>query len=71
MYVSNVRVSYTNITKNELQILSFIYIPNFRRCPLSLKLTSFYLLFQKSCTVCPFALIKLIFSVKSDYVPCT
>ncbi|MFS8014457.1 hypothetical protein Hanom_Chr15g01344711 [Helianthus anomalus] len=41
---------------SELQVLSFIFIPNCRRCHLSLKLTSFVLNVLKSCMLCPLVL---------------
>ncbi|MFS8006890.1 hypothetical protein Hanom_Chr14g01254481 [Helianthus anomalus] len=53
------------VKKSKLQVLSFKFLLNFRRCPLPLKLTSFVLNVSKSCTVCPFALTKLVFIVKS------
>ncbi|MFS8017936.1 hypothetical protein Hanom_Chr15g01386201 [Helianthus anomalus] len=54
-----------------LQVLSFIYIPNFKRCLLFLKLTSFVLIVSKSCMVCPLALTQLNINVKSSHMPCT
>ncbi|MFS8032856.1 hypothetical protein Hanom_Chr17g01562621 [Helianthus anomalus] len=56
---------------SEFQILSFVLIVNFRRCPLSLKLTSIVLHVLNSYTLCPLALTQLDFSVKSNYVTCT
>ncbi|MFS7914312.1 hypothetical protein Hanom_Chr02g00151911 [Helianthus anomalus] len=50
--------------KSELQVLSFIYIPFCKRCPLSLKLTSFVLFVLKCCMVCPLRLTQLILNVK-------
>ncbi|MFS7967684.1 hypothetical protein Hanom_Chr09g00788651 [Helianthus anomalus] len=41
-----------------------MFVPNFRRCPLPLKLMSFVLNVSKSCTLCPLAQTQLIFSVK-------
>ncbi|MFS7981659.1 hypothetical protein Hanom_Chr10g00953551 [Helianthus anomalus] len=46
---------------SEFQILFLIFIPNFRRCPLSLKLMSFVLNVLKSCTLCPLSLTQLDF----------
>ncbi|MFS7917338.1 hypothetical protein Hanom_Chr03g00187861 [Helianthus anomalus] len=44
-------------------------MPNFRRYPLSLKLTSFVLIVSESCTVCSLApTLLFFFSVKSDHV---
>ncbi|MFS7973118.1 hypothetical protein Hanom_Chr09g00852821 [Helianthus anomalus] len=48
-----------------------MFVPNFRRCPLPLKLTSFVLNVSKSCTLCPLGLTLLKFSVKCSHVPCT
>ncbi|MFS8023337.1 hypothetical protein Hanom_Chr16g01450291 [Helianthus anomalus] len=57
---------------SELQVLSFIYIPIYRWCPLSLKLTSFVLIVSKSCTVCPLTLTQLnFFFVKLGHVQVT
>ncbi|MFS7970625.1 hypothetical protein Hanom_Chr09g00823101 [Helianthus anomalus] len=42
-------------------------MPNFNRCPLSLKLTKFVLYVSKSCTLHPLTLTKLTFLVKSGY----
>ncbi|MFS7955328.1 hypothetical protein Hanom_Chr07g00641361 [Helianthus anomalus] len=53
---------------SEFQILSFIFIVNFRWCSLSFKLTSLVLNVLKSCTLCPLALTQVDFSVKSDHV---
>ncbi|MFS8021629.1 hypothetical protein Hanom_Chr16g01429671 [Helianthus anomalus] len=47
-----------------LQVLSFIYVSNCRRCPLSLKLTSFILNVLKSYMLCPLALTQLLLIVK-------
>ncbi|MFS7972521.1 hypothetical protein Hanom_Chr09g00845831 [Helianthus anomalus] len=42
--------------KSKLQVLSFIYVPNCRRCTLISKLTGFVLNVLKSCTLCPLTL---------------
>ncbi|MFS7908304.1 hypothetical protein Hanom_Chr01g00081591 [Helianthus anomalus] len=47
--------------KSKLQVLSFMFVSNCRRCPLPLKLMSFVLNVSKSCTLCPLALTWLIF----------
>ncbi|MFS7967486.1 hypothetical protein Hanom_Chr09g00786301 [Helianthus anomalus] len=60
-----------NKNKSKLQVLSFIFVSNFRRCPLPLKLMSFVLSVSKSCTLCPLRQTELIFFVKSDHMPCT
>ncbi|MFS7958646.1 hypothetical protein Hanom_Chr07g00681201 [Helianthus anomalus] len=36
----------------KLQVLSFMFTPNYMRCHLYLKLTGFVLNVSKSCTVC-------------------
>ncbi|MFS7952862.1 hypothetical protein Hanom_Chr07g00611901 [Helianthus anomalus] len=38
-----------------------MFVPNFRRCPLSLKLMSFVFNVSKSCTLCPLGQTQLIF----------
>ncbi|MFS7919965.1 hypothetical protein Hanom_Chr03g00218801 [Helianthus anomalus] len=44
-----------------------MFVSNFRRCPLPLKLMSFVLNISKSCTLCPLGQTQLDFLVKSDY----
>ncbi|MFS7945947.1 hypothetical protein Hanom_Chr06g00530211 [Helianthus anomalus] len=56
---------------SKLQVLSFMFTPNCRRCPLAQKLTSSVLNVPKSCTLCPLALTQLDFLVKYGHVPCT
>ncbi|MFS7981927.1 hypothetical protein Hanom_Chr10g00956791 [Helianthus anomalus] len=56
---------------SKLQVLSFIFVSNFRRCPLPLKLMSFVLNVFKCYTVCSLALTQLDFSVKSGHMSCT
>ncbi|MFS7947047.1 hypothetical protein Hanom_Chr06g00543441 [Helianthus anomalus] len=46
---------------SKFQILSFIFVSNFRRFPLSLKFMSFVLNVLKSCTLCPLTLTQLDF----------
>ncbi|MFS7976174.1 hypothetical protein Hanom_Chr10g00889341 [Helianthus anomalus] len=41
------------IIKSKLQVLSFVFTPNCRRCLLAQKLTSFVLNVSKFCTLCP------------------
>ncbi|MFS8032012.1 hypothetical protein Hanom_Chr17g01552611 [Helianthus anomalus] len=41
---------------SKLQVLSFMFTSNCRRCPLRLKLTGFVHNVSKSCTVCPLSL---------------
>ncbi|MFS7939735.1 hypothetical protein Hanom_Chr05g00455401 [Helianthus anomalus] len=50
---------------SSLQVLSFIFIPNFRRCHLPLKLMSFVLNVSKSYMLCPLAVTPLKFAVSS------
>ncbi|MFS8031914.1 hypothetical protein Hanom_Chr17g01551491 [Helianthus anomalus] len=45
-----------------------MFVPNCRRCPLSLNLTSFVLNVSKSCTLCLLAETQLDFLVKYDHV---
>ncbi|MFS8004877.1 hypothetical protein Hanom_Chr13g01230891 [Helianthus anomalus] len=49
---------------SKLQVLSFMFVPNFRRYPLPLKLMSFVLYVWKCCTLCPLWQTQLYFSVK-------
>ncbi|MFS7932086.1 hypothetical protein Hanom_Chr04g00363681 [Helianthus anomalus] len=55
----------------KLQVLSFMFTPNCRRCLLAQKLTSFVLNVSKSCTLCPLGQPQLYFLVKSGHVHCT
>ncbi|MFS7969215.1 hypothetical protein Hanom_Chr09g00806501 [Helianthus anomalus] len=48
-----------------------MFVPNFRCCPLYLKLMSFVLNVSKSCTLCPLGQTQLEFSVKLCHVHCT
>ncbi|MFS7958565.1 hypothetical protein Hanom_Chr07g00680141 [Helianthus anomalus] len=59
------RSKYESTTRNKskLQVLSFIITPNFRRCPLTLKLTSYVLKLLNSCTLRPLTLTRLNFLV--------
>ncbi|MFS7911010.1 hypothetical protein Hanom_Chr02g00112931 [Helianthus anomalus] len=54
--------------KSELQFVFFIFIPDFKRFPLSLKLMSFVLNVSICYTLCPLAITRLIFLVKYDHV---
>ncbi|MFS8018538.1 hypothetical protein Hanom_Chr15g01393221 [Helianthus anomalus] len=51
----------------KLQVLSFIYIPLFRRCPFQRILTGFALYREFCCKLRPSNLTQLNFSVKSYY----
>ncbi|MFS7964763.1 hypothetical protein Hanom_Chr08g00754171 [Helianthus anomalus] len=44
-----------------------MFVPNFRRCPLPLKLRSFVLNVSKSCTLYPLGQTQLIFFVKTAH----
>ncbi|MFS7894032.1 hypothetical protein Hanom_Chr00s001283g01678931 [Helianthus anomalus] len=44
-----------------------MFVPNFRRCPLPLKLMSFILNVCKCCTLRPLWQTQLIFLVKFDH----
>ncbi|MFS7923745.1 hypothetical protein Hanom_Chr03g00264371 [Helianthus anomalus] len=48
-----------------------MFVPNFRRRPLPLKLMSFVLNVLKSCTLCLLGQTQLEFSVKLCHVHCT
>ncbi|MFS7940795.1 hypothetical protein Hanom_Chr05g00468561 [Helianthus anomalus] len=49
---------------NKLQVLSFMFTSNFRRCPLGQTLTGVVLYVSKSCTFCPLDQTQLEFSIK-------
>ncbi|MFS7992589.1 hypothetical protein Hanom_Chr12g01084071 [Helianthus anomalus] len=51
--------------KSELQVLSFIFRPLCKFCPLCLKLTSFVLYVKKSSTFYPLGKTCLIFKDKT------
>ncbi|MFS7996176.1 hypothetical protein Hanom_Chr12g01126901 [Helianthus anomalus] len=46
---------------SKLQVLSFMFVSNCRRCPLPLNLMIFVLNVSKSCTLCPLALTQSVF----------
>ncbi|MFS8021822.1 hypothetical protein Hanom_Chr16g01431991 [Helianthus anomalus] len=56
--------------RSKLQVLSFMFTPNCRCCPLAHKLTSFVLYVSKSCMVCPLSLTQSDLLVKYGHVPC-
>ncbi|MFS8031523.1 hypothetical protein Hanom_Chr17g01546851 [Helianthus anomalus] len=56
---------------SKLQVLSFMFKPNCRHCPLKQKLTNFVLYVSKSCTVCLLSLTQSDFLVKYNHMPCT
>ncbi|MFS7919479.1 hypothetical protein Hanom_Chr03g00213121 [Helianthus anomalus] len=53
---------------SKLQVLSFMFTSNFRRCPLAQKLTGGVLYVAKSCKFCPFSQTRLDFLVKPSHV---
>ncbi|MFS8027854.1 hypothetical protein Hanom_Chr16g01503671 [Helianthus anomalus] len=56
---------------SKLQVLSFMFTSNCRRCPLGQKFTSGVLNLAKSCTLCPLGQTWLEISVKNCHVQCT
>ncbi|MFS7967593.1 hypothetical protein Hanom_Chr09g00787531 [Helianthus anomalus] len=56
---------------SKLQVLSFMFTSNFRRCPLAQKLTGGVLYLSKSCTFCPLDQTWLEISVNSCHIQCT
>ncbi|MFS7922042.1 hypothetical protein Hanom_Chr03g00243961 [Helianthus anomalus] len=56
---------------SKLQVLSFMFVLNGRRCPLPLNLMSFVLDVSKSCTLCPLSLTQSDIFVKYGHVLCT
>ncbi|MFS7960819.1 hypothetical protein Hanom_Chr08g00707501 [Helianthus anomalus] len=56
---------------SKLQVLFFMFVLNFRRCHLPLKLMHFILNVSKSCTLCLLGQTQLDFLVKSGHVPYT
>ncbi|MFS7994267.1 hypothetical protein Hanom_Chr12g01103841 [Helianthus anomalus] len=49
------------LIKSKLQKLFFMFIPNFKDCPFSLRYMGFILYVYKSCTLHPLTLTKLSF----------
>ncbi|MFS7942208.1 hypothetical protein Hanom_Chr06g00485581 [Helianthus anomalus] len=47
--------------RSKLQVLSFMFTPNCRRCPLFQKFTGGVLNLLKSCTLCPLGQTQLEF----------
>ncbi|MFS7907712.1 hypothetical protein Hanom_Chr01g00074551 [Helianthus anomalus] len=45
--------SFQHNIKSKLQVLSFMFTSNFRRCPFGQKFTGGVLYLSKSCTFCP------------------
>ncbi|MFS7931457.1 hypothetical protein Hanom_Chr04g00356201 [Helianthus anomalus] len=61
--------TFHNSLKSKLQVLSFMIVPNCRRCPFPLNLKSFVLSVSKSYTLHPLAPIQFDFLVKYGHVP--
>ncbi|MFS7987711.1 hypothetical protein Hanom_Chr11g01026111 [Helianthus anomalus] len=59
MFEKNIFFIY--LKKSGLQVLSFIFTPFCRRCPLTQKLTSFVLNVPKSCRFYPLGQTQLSF----------
>ncbi|KAF5808424.1 hypothetical protein HanXRQr2_Chr04g0145221 [Helianthus annuus] len=57
---------YKSLSK--LQLLSFMFTSNFRRCPFCQNLAGGVLYLSKSCTFCPLDQTQLDFFVKSGHV---
>ncbi|MFS8026507.1 hypothetical protein Hanom_Chr16g01487551 [Helianthus anomalus] len=57
--------------RSKLQVLSFMFTSNFRRCPFGQKFTGGVLYLSKSCTSCPLGQTWLEISVKKCNVQCT
>ncbi|MFS7963639.1 hypothetical protein Hanom_Chr08g00740701 [Helianthus anomalus] len=53
---------------SKLQVLSFMFTSNCRRCPFSQNFTSGVLYLSKSCTFCPLSQTWLENSVKKSHV---
>ncbi|MFS8021831.1 hypothetical protein Hanom_Chr16g01432111 [Helianthus anomalus] len=56
---------------SKLQVLSFMFTPNCRRCSFGQKFTGGVLNLSKSCTLCHLGQTQLEVLVKSDHVPFT
>ncbi|MFS7969220.1 hypothetical protein Hanom_Chr09g00806571 [Helianthus anomalus] len=56
---------------SKLQVLSFMFTSNFRRCPLAQKLTGGVLYLSKSYMFCPLDQTLLEISVDSCHMQCT
>ncbi|MFS7990711.1 hypothetical protein Hanom_Chr11g01062131 [Helianthus anomalus] len=54
-------MGYHLYVKSKFKVLSFMFVSNYRRCPLPLNLTIFVLNVSKSCTLCPLTLTQLDF----------
>ncbi|MFS8011515.1 hypothetical protein Hanom_Chr14g01310041 [Helianthus anomalus] len=61
----------SNFNLSKLQVLSFIFTSNCRRCPLAKKLTGGVLYVAKYCKFCPLGQTQLDFLVKSSHVQVT
>ncbi|MFS7961065.1 hypothetical protein Hanom_Chr08g00710381 [Helianthus anomalus] len=56
---------------SKLQVLSFMFTSNCRRCLFGQKFTGGVLNLSKSCTFCPLSQTWLEISVKNCHVQCT
>ncbi|MFS7952199.1 hypothetical protein Hanom_Chr07g00604161 [Helianthus anomalus] len=56
---------------SKLQVLSFMFTSNFRRCPFGQNLADGVLYLSKSCTFCPLGQTWLENSVKKCQLQCT
>ncbi|MFS7888543.1 hypothetical protein Hanom_Chr00s000001g01596431 [Helianthus anomalus] len=56
---------------SKLQVLSFMFTSNCRRCPFFQKFTGGVLNLSKSYTLCPLGQTQLYFFVNSNHVTCT
>ncbi|MFS8020854.1 hypothetical protein Hanom_Chr16g01420661 [Helianthus anomalus] len=56
---------------SKLQVLSFLFTSNLRRCPFGQKLTGVVLYLSKPCTFCPLGQTQLEYLVKYGHVSCT
>ncbi|MFS7910986.1 hypothetical protein Hanom_Chr02g00112641 [Helianthus anomalus] len=56
---------------SKLQVLSFMFVPNCRRCSLHLNLTIFFFNVSKSYTLCRLSLTLTIFFVNYSHLPRT
>ncbi|MFS7977309.1 hypothetical protein Hanom_Chr10g00902501 [Helianthus anomalus] len=65
MFTSTYNLSF------KLQVLSFMFTSNFRRCSFGQKFTGGVLYLSISCTFCPLDQTWLEISVKKCHVQCT
>ncbi|MFS7958101.1 hypothetical protein Hanom_Chr07g00674201 [Helianthus anomalus] len=53
LFFKKFKMTLIIIILSKLQVLFFMFVPNFRCCSLPLKLMSFVLNVSESCTLCP------------------